>query len=78
MLILNRSSLVLPIIEKKIEEVLRCKTQSSALRAEQWTPTKLHVAAAMIAYGDGEQALKGVQQATPTTRSGSTTGCPQP
>jgi hypothetical protein len=63
MLILNRSSVALPLIEQKIEQVLRspspldCFTDKSA-DAQKF----VGVAAAMIAYAGDEQALREISK----------------
>jgi hypothetical protein len=59
MLILNRSSLVLPMMEKKIEEVLKSRSPLDYFTDKTIDPQRfVNVAASNIAYAGDEYALK--------------------
>jgi hypothetical protein len=59
MLVLNRSSVTLPLIERKIEQVLRSPSPSECFVDKSVAPQKfIDVAAATIAYAGDAEALK--------------------
>lgn len=59
MLILNRSSLVLPMMERKIEEVLKSASPLDCFTYKSVDPQKfVELAASNIAYAGDEEALK--------------------
>jgi len=59
MLILNKSEVTLPLIERKIEEVLRSASPLECFTDKSVDPQKfVDLAAAMIVYAGDEQALK--------------------
>jgi hypothetical protein len=63
MLILNRSSLVLPMMERKIEEVLNCASPPDCFTNKTVDPKRfVDLAAASIAYAGDEQALKEISK----------------
>lgn len=59
MLVLNRSAVTLPLIETKIEQVLRSPSPADCFTAESVDPGKfVALAAYMIAYAGDQQALR--------------------
>jgi hypothetical protein len=63
MLVLNRSSLVLPMLERKIEEVLRSPTPLDCFTDKTVDPSHVvDLAAATIAYAGDEEALKEISK----------------
>jgi hypothetical protein len=63
MLILNRSSLVLPIMERKIEEVLKSASPLDCFTDKTVDPQRfVDLAARSIAYAGDEQALKEISK----------------
>ena len=63
MLILNRSSVTLPLMEKKIEQVLASTSPKDCFTVRSVDPDKFVAgAAAMIAYSGDEQALRKVSK----------------
>jgi hypothetical protein len=59
MLVLNKSALTLPILENKIEEILRSRSPQELFTNPSADPQRVAgVAAAMIAYAGDEQALR--------------------
>jgi hypothetical protein len=59
MLVLNKSSLTLPLIEKKIEEVLRSASPLECFTNKEVNPKYfVDITAATIAYAGNEQALQ--------------------
>jgi hypothetical protein len=63
MLILNRSSVTLPLIEQKIEQVLRSPSPLDCFTDKSVDAQKfVGVAAAMIAYAGDEQALREISK----------------
>jgi hypothetical protein len=59
MLVLNRSAVTLPLIEKKIEEVLRSTSPADSFADRSVDPDKfIALATATIAYAGDEQALR--------------------
>jgi hypothetical protein len=59
MLVLNKSSIALPILEKKIEEILGSKSPQELFNNPSADPQRVaDLAAAIIAYAGNEQALR--------------------
>jgi hypothetical protein len=72
-LVLSRSSLVLPMLEKKIEEVLRSPHPLDCFTDKNADPQfAVDMAAATIAYAGDEQSLKETSNSSRLTTSAST------